>query len=59
MAHALGIVAKAKGMTEVAKAVGVSRVALYKSLAKDGDPKLSTFFGTVKALGYKLKVEAA
>jgi len=59
MSHALGIVAKAKGMTKVAKAVGVSRVALYKSLDKGGDPKLSTFVGTIEALGYRLKLESA
>lgn len=59
MAHALGIVAKAKGMTKVAQKVGITREGLYKSLSKDGDPRLSTFFGTVKALGYKLKLESA
>jgi probable addiction module antidote protein len=51
IADALGIVAKARGMTEVAKVAGVTREALYKSLSEDGDPRLSTLLGVAKALG--------
>ena len=54
IAHALGIVAKARGMTSIAKDAGVTREALYKALSKTGDPKLSTLLGVVKALGLRL-----
>ncbi|WP_426227059.1 addiction module antidote protein [Pararhizobium sp. DWP3-4] len=59
IAAALGVVARAKGMTKVAKDAGVTREALYKALSADGDPKLSTLLGVVKALGVKLTVTAA
>jgi probable addiction module antidote protein len=55
IAHALGVVARARGMTHVAREAGVSREALYKALRNDGDPKLSTLLGVTKALGVKLK----
>jgi probable addiction module antidote protein len=57
--HAMGVVARAKGMTQLAKEAGVTREALHKALSAEGDPKLSTFLGVLKALGLKLKAEAA
>ena len=51
---ALGVVAKARGMSQVARDAGVTREALYKSLSEKGDPKLSTLIGVAAALGYKL-----
>ncbi len=57
IAHALGVVARARGMTQVAKDAGVTREALYKALSEMGDPKLSTLMGVVKALNLKLKFE--
>ena len=57
--HAIGVVARAKGMTQLAREAGVTREALYKALSQEGDPKLSTFLGVLKALGLKLKAEAA
>jgi probable addiction module antidote protein len=57
--HALGIVARAKGMTQLARDAGVTREALYKALTADGDPKLSTFVGVMKALGMRLSAKAA
>lgn len=62
IARALGVVAKVRGMTSVAKDAGVTREALYKALSEKGDPRLSTLLGVAKALGPKLKavpVEAA
>lgn len=59
IAAALGDIARAKGMTEIAKAAGVTRDTLYKSLTKDGDPRLSTFLGVTKALGLKIQLETA
>jgi probable addiction module antidote protein len=52
--HALGNVARARGMTNVAKEAGVTREALYKALSDKGDPRLSTFIGVMKALGMRL-----
>jgi probable addiction module antidote protein len=57
--HALGVVARAKGMSQLAKDAGVTREALYKALTADGDPKLSTFVGVLKALGMRLSAKAA
>lgn len=57
IANALGIVARARGMSKVAKDAGVTREALYKALSPDGDPRLSTLLGVVKALGVKLTAE--
>ena len=54
LADVLGIIARARGMTQVAKDAGVTREALYKALSPEGDPKLSTLFGVVKALGLKM-----
>lgn len=52
----LGDIARSKGMTAVAKGAGVTREALYKALSADGDPKLSTLLGVMKALGLQLTV---
>jgi probable addiction module antidote protein len=57
--HALGVVARAKGMSQLARDAGVTREALYKALTADGDPKLSTFVGVMKALGMRLSAKAA
>lgn len=56
IAAALGDVARAKGMSKIAKTAGVTREALYKSLSKEGDPKLSTLLGVTEAIGFKLIV---
>lgn len=57
IAHALGIVARSHGMSEVADRAGVSRQALYKVLTEDGNPGLVTVLGVMKALGFKLVPE--
>jgi probable addiction module antidote protein len=59
IATALGDIARAKGMTQLASQAGVTREALYKALSPTGDPRLSTFLGVMKALGIKLKPHAA
>ncbi len=51
VAQALGVIARARGMTEVARDAGVTREALYKSLSEDGDPRLTTLMGVARALG--------
>jgi probable addiction module antidote protein len=54
VAQALGVVARARGMTDVAREAGVTREALYKSLSEDGDPRLTTLMGVMRALGVTL-----
>lgn len=56
LANALGIIARARGMTDTASKAGVTREALYKALSPKGDPRLSTMLGVVKALGFKLTI---
>jgi len=60
IADALGVIARARGMTEVAREAGVTREALYKSLSEDGDPRLTTLLGVARALGVRLsaRIEA-
>lgn len=53
LTHALNIAARAKGMTEIAKQVSVTRASLYKSLAEDGNPRFETISKTVDAFGCK------
>ena len=59
IANALGVIARARGMTEVARGAGVTREALYKTLSTDGDPKLTTLLGVIKSLGFKLSAQTA
>ncbi len=51
LAHALGVVARAKGMTQIAKKTGLSREQLYRSFSKDGNPSLKNTFAVMRALG--------
>ena len=59
IAAALGDIARAIGMTQMASQAGVTREALYKALSPTGDPRLSTLLGVMKALGLKLTPPAA
>lgn len=54
IAHALGVVARAKGMTRVAKATGLSREQLYRSFSEEGNPTLKTTLALLSALGLDL-----
>ncbi len=54
VAQALGVIARARGMTEVAREAGVTREALYKALSENGDPRLTTLLGVARALGVTL-----
>jgi probable addiction module antidote protein len=56
IAHALGVVARAKAMTQVALTAGLGRESLYKALAPRGNPKFATVLKVMRALGLKLKV---
>jgi probable addiction module antidote protein len=56
---ALGDIARARGMTEIAREAGLGRESLYKALSPEGNPEFSTVMKVVRALGLKLHVEAA
>lgn len=52
--HALGVVARAKGMMQIARETGLSREALYRSLSAEGNPSFATVTKVLKTLGLKL-----
>lgn len=54
IAHALGVVARAKGMTQIANETGLSREQLYRSFSENGNPTLKTTLAVMKALGIEL-----
>ena len=58
LTHALGIVARAKGMAQIGKAAGLGRESLYKALSAEGNPEFATVLKVIHALGLKLKVAA-
>jgi probable addiction module antidote protein len=58
IAHALGIITRAKGMAKIARTSGLGRESLYKALSPDGNPELATVLKVLRALGLKLKVAA-
>ena len=57
IAKALGDIARAKGMTQVAQDAGLSRESLYKALSGDRNPSFDTILKVVDALGLKLRAE--
>lgn len=59
IAKALGDIARAKGMAQVAKRAGLSRESLYKALSGNRSPSFDTILKVVAALGLKLHAEAA
>lgn len=58
IASALGNVARAKGMSDVAAAAGLGRASLYKSLSEHSRPEFETILKVIKALGLRLTVAA-
>lgn len=59
IAHALGVIARARGMTQLARDTGLARENLYKALSSDGNPEFGTILKVVKALGLKLHAQIA
>lgn len=59
IARALGDIARAKGMTQVARDAGLSRESLYKALGSNGNPSFATVLKVARALGVKLHAAAA
>lgn len=57
IAHALGVVARAKGMAQIAGQTGLSREQLYRSFSANGNPTLKTTLAVMKALGIGLSAK--
>jgi probable addiction module antidote protein len=55
--RSIGVVAKARGMTQIAKETGLSRESLYKALSSNGHPQFDTVVLVLKALGLRITVE--
>lgn len=56
LAHALGVVARARGMSDLSRETGLSRQTLYKALSGEGNPELATIAKVADALGYRLSL---
>jgi probable addiction module antidote protein len=59
IAKALGTIARAKGMTQLAKETGLGRESLYKALSGEGNPSFATILKVTNALGIKLHAQSA
>ena len=59
VAAALGDIARAKGMTWIAKETGLARESLYKALSPEGNPELATILKVVRSLGLRLHAKTA
>ena len=57
IANALGIIARARGMSGLAAETGMKRQQLYRALSEDGNPTLETLTRVVPALGYRLSAQ--
>jgi probable addiction module antidote protein len=58
IARAIGNIARMRGMSRVAKACGLGRESLYKSLSDRGNPEFGTILSVLRAVGIRLRVEA-
>lgn len=56
---ALGDIARARGMSQLARETGLARESLYKALSPEGNPEFTTIMKVIKALGFKLHIELA
>lgn len=59
IAKALGTIARAKGMTQLAKDTGLGRESLYKALSGEGNPSFATILKVTTALGIELHAQSA
>jgi len=57
--HAIGVAARARGMTQIAKDAGLSRESLYKALSDTGNPEFATVLRVLQALGLRMTTVAA
>jgi probable addiction module antidote protein len=58
IAKALGTIARARGMSRIAKKAGLSRESLYKALSTEGNPEFGTIIRVMQALGLKFSITA-
>ena len=58
VAAAMGDIARAKGITQIARETGLGRESLYKALSPEGNPELATVLKVVRALGLRLHATA-
>src|SRR3990167_9834791 len=58
IARALGVVARAKGMAEIANETGLSREQLYRSFSEKGNPTLKTTLSVMRAIGIDITAKA-
>ncbi|MBE9063110.1 addiction module antidote protein [cf. Phormidesmis sp. LEGE 11477] len=58
IAAAVGDIARAKGMTQIASETGLGRESLYKALSSEGNPEFSTILKVIQALGLRLQTTA-
>jgi probable addiction module antidote protein len=56
---AVGVVARARGMADVARAAGLNRESLYRALSENGNPEFGTMLGVLRALGMELAARPA
>ena|ERR1700722_1353691 len=59
VSDALGVVARARGMSEVARTAGMSRESLYRALSAEGNPKFETVLRVIHALGLRFSASPA
>lgn len=59
IANALGVIARARGMSELARETGLARAALYSALSEDGNPTLDTILKVTRSLGIELHASEA
>lgn len=59
VAHVLGVIARAKGMSQLARETGLGRESLYKALSAEGNPEFATVMKVIRALGLRLHAGTA
>lgn len=59
VAHVLGVIARAKGMSQLARDTGLGRESLYKALSAEGNPEFATVLKVIRALGLRLHAGTA
>jgi probable addiction module antidote protein len=57
VSHAIGAIARSRGMSQLARETGLAREGLYKSLSAEGNPSFATVVSVLKALGIRLHPE--
>ena len=57
--HALGVIARAKNMSQLARDTGITREGLYKAFSTEGNPTFATVTKVAKALGLQITIQAA